>query len=74
MSDFLGLRAKRGGLLFTEMELGSEVGSGDLLCRIVDIYGDEVERVVAPVDGVFIRSTTLSTVSTGDRVATLGLL
>ena len=40
----------------------------------VDIYGDEVETVTAPARGVFVRSTTLSTVSRGERAATLGLL
>ena len=74
MHDFLGLRARRGGLLITEVKLGQAVKQGDLLCRVVDIFGDEVERIVAPVDGLFVRATTLSTVTTGERVATLGLL
>jgi predicted deacylase len=74
MRDFLGLRASRGGLLITEVKLGQAVKQGDLLCRVVDIFGDEVERFVAPVDGLFVRATTLSTVTTGERVATLGVL
>ena len=47
---------------------------GEHLCSIVNIYGDEVETVTAPARGVFVRSTTLSTVSRGERAATLGLL
>jgi uncharacterized protein len=74
MRDFLGLRARRGGLLVTEAKLGHAVNQGDVLCRVVDLFGDEVERFVAPVDGLFVRATTLSTVTTGERVATLGLL
>lgn len=74
MRDFLGLRASRGGLLITEVKLGQAVKQGDLLCRVVDIFDDEVERFVAPVDGLFVRATTLSTVTTGERVATLGVL
>lgn len=74
MRDFLGLRAKRGGILITEAELGQPVRKGDVLCRIVSIYGDDVERIVAPSDGLFVRATTLGTVTTGERVATLGLL
>jgi predicted deacylase len=73
MTDFVNLRAKRGGLLHTEVELGAEVKRGDLLARVFDIYGDEVERFTAPHDAIFIRSTTLSTVATGERVATLGV-
>lgn len=74
MREFLGIRAQRGGLLHTLMPLGREVRRGDTLARIVDIYGDTVETVLAPEPGVFVRSTTLSTVSTGERVATLGLI
>jgi uncharacterized protein len=74
MREFLGIRARRGGLLHTLAPLGSVVRRGDLLVRIVDIFGDTVETVTAPEPGVFVRSTTLSTVSTGERVATLGLI
>ena len=74
MREFIGLRARGGGLLINEVELGQAVKQGDLLCRIVDIFGDEVERFVAPSDGLFVRATTLSTVTTGERVATLGLV
>lgn len=74
MRDFLGIRAERGGLLFTLAELGQPVRKGQPLARTVDIHGQEVELFAAPQDGVFVRSTTLSTVSTGERVATLGLL
>lgn len=74
MREFLGIRARRAGLLHTLMPLGREVRRGEMLARIVDIYGDTVETVLAPEPGVFVRATTLSTVSTGERVATLGLL
>ncbi|HXP72767.1 MAG TPA: succinylglutamate desuccinylase/aspartoacylase family protein [Stellaceae bacterium] len=74
MREFLGIRAQRGGLLYTLVPLGSEVRRGDPLARIVDIFGETVETVLAPEPGVFVRSTTLSTVSTGERVATLGLV
>jgi uncharacterized protein len=74
MREFLGVRAQRGGLLYTAATLGSVVKEGDLLARIVNIFGDTVETVIAPEAGVFVRATTLSTVSTGERVATLGLL
>lgn len=73
MRDFLGLRAKRGGLLITELPLGAAVKAGDVLCRIFNVYGDEVEVVTAPEDGLFVRTTTLGSVSKGERVATLGL-
>jgi uncharacterized protein len=74
MRDFLGLRARHGGLLYNDVTLGQAVARGDLICRVVNIFGDEVERFVAPQDGLVVRTTTLSTVSTGERVATLGLV
>jgi len=74
MRDFLGLRASRGGLLRTEVELGAVVKKDQVLATIVDIWGDVVETVRAPEPGVFVRSTTLSNVATGERTATLGLL
>jgi predicted deacylase len=74
MRDFLGIRAEKGGLLVPVAPLGQEVSSGDVLCRILNVYGDEVQLIKAPQDGVFVRTTTLGSVSQGERVATLGLL
>jgi predicted deacylase len=73
MSDFVGLRAHRGGLLRTEVELGAVVKKGQLLATITDIWGDTVEKVIAPQDGVFVRSTTLSNLASGERASTLGV-
>ncbi len=72
MKDFVGIRANRGGLLLTDIALGEKVKKGDRIGRILNVYGDIVEEVIAPVDGLFVRSTTLGSVSRGERVATLG--
>jgi hypothetical protein len=74
MRAFIGIRANRAGLLLTDLLLGSRVAKGDRLCRILDVFGDIVEEVLAPVEGLFVRSTTLSTVSRDERVATLGVV
>jgi len=73
LRGFVGLRAARGGLLTTEVALGAPVRRGDVLARITSVYGDELETVRSPVDGLYVRSTTLSTVAAGERVATLGV-
>jgi len=73
MRAFLGFRANRGGLLTTDVKLGEKVSAGATLARIHSIYGDLLETVTAPRDGIFVRSTTLSSVLSGERVATLGL-
>lgn len=74
MRDFLGIRANKGGLLVQIASLGDEVKKGQPLCRVVNIYGDEIQLVTAPENGVFVRTTTMGSVSQGERVATLGLL
>jgi predicted deacylase len=73
LRDFLGLRATRGGLLRTIATLGEVVRAGEPLAEVVDIWGMTLETLAAPEDGVFVRSTTLCTVSSGERAATLGL-
>ena len=50
------------------------VRRGERLGRLESIYGDEVEAIVAPADGLFVRTTTLSTVAAGERVATVARL
>jgi predicted deacylase len=74
MREFLEIRAEKGGLLLNRAALGDIVDKGDILAQVYNIYGDEVQTVTAPAAGVFVRTTTLSTVSTGERVATMGLL
>ena len=74
LREFVGVRSTRGGLLFTEASLGAMVRAGDRLARIEGVYGEEVEAILAPVDGLFVRTTTLSTVAAGERVATVGVL
>lgn len=73
MKEFVGLRARRGGFLSTEVSLGTRVKKGGVLARISTIQGQEAETIVAPVDGVFVRATTFPTVASGERAATLGL-
>jgi predicted deacylase len=74
MREFVGVRSTRGGLLYTDVPLGEMVKQGQPLARVVSVWGDEVESIAAPVDGLFVRSTTLSTVSAGERVVTVALL
>lgn len=71
--EFVGVRATKGGILRTEVPLGSRVRRGDVMARIFSVFGDEVETVAAPRDGLFVRMTTFPTVMTGDRVVTLGV-
>jgi hypothetical protein len=74
LREFVGVRSTRGGLLHTEASLGAMVRAGERLGRIESVYGDEVEAILAPIDGLFVRATTLATVAAGERVATVAVL
>jgi uncharacterized protein len=73
MTQFVGLRASKGGLLYTAASLGARVKRGDVLARIYSVYGDEREVIRAPLDGTFVRMTTFPSVAAGERVVTLGV-
>ena len=73
MTQFVGLRASKGGLLQTAASLGARVRRGDVLARVYSVYGDERETICAPCDGTFVRMTTFASVAAGERVATLGV-
>src|SRR3989442_6531140 len=51
MTRFVGVRAKRGGVLHTVVALGARVSQGEVLAHIYSVYGDELETIQAPTDG-----------------------
>ena len=73
MTRFVGVRARRGGLLHTVVPLGARVRQGEVLAQIYSVYGDELETIQAPTDGTFVRMTTFPSVAAGERVITLGV-
>jgi uncharacterized protein len=73
MSRFVGVRAGRGGLLHTVVQLGARVRQGEVLAHVYSVYGDELETIRAPMDGTFVRMTTFPSVAAGERVITLGV-
>jgi hypothetical protein len=66
---FAVVHANRGGGLRTAVDLGDEVGEGDLIAEVVDVFGQVVERVTAPRDGFILRIMRLASVNTGAEVA-----
>jgi predicted deacylase len=71
--------ANRGGLLFPMKKPGDLVEKDDPLLKIVNIFGEEVERVLSPRKGVLMSypishaGTPINqTVTTGDPVADVG--
>lgn len=67
------IRARRGGLLHRRAELGDNVATGQVIAEVRDVFGDLVEEIRAPHDGPVVRVATFPIVSTGERVAQLGV-
>ncbi|MDI6870585.1 MAG: succinylglutamate desuccinylase/aspartoacylase family protein [Bacillota bacterium] len=66
--------AQNGGLLLPEpdFELKRMVKEGTTLLRIYDLFGEEVERITAPFDGLVMGLRTYPAVHTGDWTLFIG--
>jgi predicted deacylase len=60
------VQASTGGFLVSEVRVGDEVRAGQLLARLVDVFGSELARVEAQVAGIVISYRTLPVTRTGD--------
>ena len=67
VTQFL-VTARRGGLIRTHVKVGDELKTGQLLAEVVDMFGDVVERIEAPRDGIARIVWTHRVVNTGDSV------
>jgi uncharacterized protein len=62
------LHAEHGGGLRLSVDIGTEVTAGQDIGEIVDVFGDTVERLVAPSAGFVLRIMRLGSVATGAEV------
>jgi predicted deacylase len=62
-------RANSGGILVRKAAVGDSVETGQVLALIVDIFGNELERIVAPNDGYLAVLTRAAQISPGEWVA-----
>lgn len=60
--------ARRGGLLRLGVEIGEAIRAGQEVAEIVDVFGDVVEHVVAPRDGIARLIWAARAVNTGDPI------
>lgn len=67
-TDVVYVRANRGGLFEPRLQPGVEVEEGEVVGNIVDVFGDVVEVVKAPMAGNLVQLTTLPTLHVGERV------
>ena len=60
--------ARRGGLLRLAIGIGDEIKQGQEIAGICDVFGDVVEKIVSPADGIARIIWTHKAVNTGDPV------
>jgi predicted deacylase len=66
------IRAARGGIARTELELGQRIRSGDSVAVISDAFGDSSYRIKAPADGIVIGINNNPLVNRGDALVHIG--
>ena len=60
--------ARRGGLLRLAIGIGDEIKPGQAIAEVCDVFGDVVERIVSPADGIARIIWTHKAVNTGDPI------
>jgi len=60
--------ASKGGMSHLKVKTGDYVRTGQLLAEIRDFYDDVIEELVAPSNGIIVRTSLLPIVNTGARV------
>jgi predicted deacylase len=66
------VRAKSGGLIKMKKMVWDEVSKGDVIASIYSPVGQHVQDVEAPINGYVNNIISISTVSVGERIATIG--
>jgi hypothetical protein len=62
------VRAPRGGVVQMVRESGAPVRKGDVLARVGGLFGEDVQELVSPLDGIIIGHATLPVVHQGDAL------
>lgn len=69
--DAADLLSDREGLWFPEITVGTAVTAGTRLGRLEDVFGDDVQEIVTPADGVLIYGLASLAATTGDLLASI---
>ena len=59
---------RRGGLLRLAIRIGDEIKKGQEIAEVGDVFGDVVEKIVSPADGIARIIWTHKVVNTGDPI------
>jgi predicted deacylase len=66
--DQFTVNATRGGLIRLKIEIGEAIRAGQEIAEIASVFGDVVERVTAPRDGIARLIWAAKAVNTGDPI------
>jgi len=66
--DQFVVSARRGGLLRLAIAVGDELKKGDLIAEVCDVFGETVEKITAPRDGIARIIWTPKAVNTGEPI------
>jgi predicted deacylase len=70
---YLWIETPRPGLLHARAEPGMRVAQGQILARILDVFGDEIAQVRAPAAGLVLWRINHGMAGEGEKVFGLGL-
>jgi len=65
---YKGISVNRGGLFHPEIEERDVISKGQLLGVVTNLFGDEIERIISPVDGFVLVREGAYQVKPGDTV------
>lgn len=68
LSGLVPVKAKRGGIFIPKVNSGIALSKGQILGEIINVFGDTVETVTSPMDGVIILISVPPSVNTGDTL------
>jgi hypothetical protein len=70
---FKEVMANRGGFLRVRAKLGAHHNPGDLIADVVDPFGNIIERITSPCEGILWSHKPYPMTSSGEVIATLGV-
>jgi predicted deacylase len=71
LSTIVPIRAKHGGIFISKIKTGEKILQGQVLGEIINTFGDAVETVSSPADGVVILTSVPPSVNSGDTLMML---
>ena len=68
------LFTETGGVLYVFPSVATWVRKGDVIAEIHSVFGDVVDRIIAPQDAIVVGKSTNPVAETGDRIIHLGVV